>query len=136
LPLTGKQTDPAPEKFLASERIRTMTFREHVQDHLHKSATHHAAVAALHNKISKTHETLAGHHGEHAGKEQGHRDLAQFHSTLSQHHADRQRHYAAMHEKMGDIGDSELLPSHSDAGDSLRQVTHADFLKRVCGVEI
>lgn len=114
-----------------------MTFREQVKDHLHNSATHHSAIAELHEKISKTHETLASHHdGEHAGKAQGHRDLAQFHSTLSQHHADRQKHYATLHSKMGDVGDSELLPSNSDAGDSLREAAHANFMKRVCGVEV
>ena len=120
-----------------SRKDTHMTFREHVQDHLHESAKHHSAVAELHRQISKTHETLATHHeGEHVGKAQAHRDLSQFHSDLSQHHADRQKHFAAMHEKMGDIGDSELLPSHSDAGDSLREAAHADFLKKVCGVEL
>ncbi len=111
-----------------------MTFREHVQDHLHKSATHHAAVAALHTKISKTHETLAGHHDEHAGKAQGHRDLAQFHSTLSQHHSDREKHFSEMHSLMGDIGDAELLPSQSDAGDSLRSSAGLSGFLKACGL--
>ena len=112
-----------------------MTAKEHVQDHLHKSATHHAAVSALHKKLSKTYETLARYHNDNAEKAAAHRDLGQFHANLSEQHDDRQRHYATLHSKMGDIGDAELFDSRSGAGDSLGNVAHAAFLKR-CGVEL
>jgi len=112
-----------------------MHIKDHILKHLHESATHHSAVAELHKKISKTHETLAKHHDDHAEKAQGHRDLAQFHSTLSQHHNDREKHFSAMHSQIGNIADSELLPSHSDAGDMLREVADSDLLKRFCGID-
>lgn len=111
-----------------------MTFREHVQDHLHKSATHHAAVAELHNKISKTHETLARHHDDHAEKAESHRDLSQFHSDFSQHHSDRERHFTSLHGLMGRVADAELLPSNMDAADDLRLSAGLDGLLKVCGV--
>ncbi len=113
-----------------------MTFREHLQDHLHKSATHHAAVAELHKKISKTHGALARLHDDHAEKAAAHRDLKQFHASVSEQHDDRQKHFAALHEKMGGIGDSELLSSQSDAADDLRQVADGDLFKRFCGIEV
>ncbi len=84
----------------------------------------------LHKKISDTHHVLARHHDSTPEVAAAHRDLKQFHSAVADQHDDRQRHYAAMHEKMGGIGDSELLDSHSTAADELRDVADPGSLAK------
>jgi hypothetical protein len=110
-----------------------MTAKEHLLHHLKKSADHHTNMAETEQKISKVHGDAAESH-TNAVLAQHHRDLSDHHGAKAQHHTDRAKHFLLMHERVSGV-EGELFDSHS-GGDSLREAAHADFLRRVCGVEL
>ena len=83
--------------------------RKSLSHHFHKSAAHHEAVAAIHEKCMKAHEGAHAHH-EEMGKAEGahkehHKAKMAFHKTMASHHEHlHKRHmaHAEHHKKMAE----------------------------------
>src|SRR5260370_41129602 len=104
-----------------------MTGKEPLLDHLKKEADFHTELAKEHMKLSKSHAAAAQEHtnavlGQHSRDKSGH------HARIAEQHSDHARHMLQMHEHVSGAADAELFPSHSDAGDELRDVADGDSL--------
>src|SRR5260370_13690173 len=116
-----------------SVRKEHMKPRELLLHHLKKEADHHAELAAEHTKLSKSHAAVGEHHTDQV-LGQHHRDQSDSHARIAEQHSDHSRHMLQMHEHVSGIAGAELFPSHSDAGDELRDVADGDSLvKRFTG---
>ena len=98
-----------------------MTKKELLLHHLKKSMDHHSAMAETHTQLSKSHAAAAQEHtnavlGQHSRDQSGH------HARIAEQHSDHARHLLEVHQHVSGIASSELFPSHSDAGDELRDV--------------
>jgi hypothetical protein len=108
-----------------------VTAKEMILKHCEKSADHHSAIARTEQKIAKAHGDIAESH-TNAVLAQGHRDLADQHGAGAQHHQARAKHFLEMHEGLSGIA-PEVFDSHDDAGDELRSLRAADFVKTFVG---